>query len=74
MKKLLEELQSAQYSIKIVEEEMEDIFFGRNSKIALLVLDNKDIYNEIKEIFYSISELRIINLDKNQLKTLKELI
>jgi len=74
LKKLLEELKSSQYSIKILEEETEDIFFGRSSKIALLVLNDKDIHNKIQEIFQSTSELRIINLDKNQLKTLKELI
>jgi len=74
LKKLLEELKSSQYSIKILEEEMEDIFFGRSSKIALLVLNDKDIHNKIQEIFQSTSEIRIINLDKNQLKTLKELI
>jgi len=74
LKKLLKELKNAQYNIKVLEQEIEDVSFGKNSKIALLVLNDKDINNEIKTIFQSSSELRIIRLNKNQLTTLKELI
>jgi len=74
LKNLLEELKSAQYSLKILENEMEDIFLGRNFKIVLFVLNDKNINNELKELFQRTSELRIIRLEKNQLQNLRELV
>ncbi|VAY86337.1 hypothetical protein MNB_ARC-1_991 [hydrothermal vent metagenome] len=75
MRKLIEELKSNKYNIKILDQSgIESIFTIKSSKIALFILNHSYNKEIVKEMVKNNIELRLFNLEQDEFESVKKLI